>query len=71
MMLSHLTGEIVEIVGIIPTQTGVHVKNITHVDVYWKKTLLFDYKSIKCTSMDMNKVQLEYTGCQMVWIDAL
>ena len=50
---------------------GVPVKNITHVDVYWQKTLLFDYESIKCSSMDMSKVLFEYTGFQMVWIDAL
>ena len=50
---------------------GIHVKNITHVDVYWQKTLLFDYESIKCSSMDMSKVLLEYTGFQMVWTDAL
>ena len=31
-------------------------------DVYWQKTLLFDYKTIKCSSMDMSKVLLECTG---------
>ena len=50
---------------------GIHVKNITHVDVYWKKTVSFDYESIEFTSMDMNKVRLEYIGCQMAWIDVL
>ena len=34
---------------------GIHVKNITHVDVYWQKTLSFNYESVKCSSMDMNK----------------
>ena len=34
---------------------GVHVKNIIHVDVYWKKTLSFGYESVKYTSMDVNK----------------
>ena len=70
-MLTHPTGEIVEIVGKIPTQMGINVKNMTHVDVYWQKTLLFDNESIKCSTMDMSKVLLEYTGFQMVWIDAL
>ena len=45
--------------------------NAIHVDVYWKKTVSFDYESIKFTSMDMNKVRLEYIGCQMAWINAL
>ena len=70
-MLTHPTGEIVEIVGKFPTEMDIHVQNITHVDVYWQKTLLFDYESIKCSSMDMSKVLLEYTGFQMVWIDGL
>ena len=34
---------------------GIHVKNITHVDVYWKKTVWFDYESVKFTSMDMKQ----------------
>ena len=50
---------------------GIHVKNIIHVDVYWKKTLSFDYESVKYTSMDVNKARLEYIGCQMAWINAL
>ena len=33
----------------IPTQMGVHVKNIIHVDLYWLKTLSFDYESVKYT----------------------
>ena len=35
---------------------GIHVKNIIHVDVYWKKTVSFNYESVKYTSMYMNKV---------------
>ena len=70
-MSSHPTGEIVEIVGINSYTKGHSCEKHHTLDVYWKKTLLFEYESIKFTSMDMNKEWLEYTWCQIVWIDAL
>ena len=65
-------GEIVEIVGINSNTNGCSCEeHHTCGCVYWKKTVSFDYESVKYTSMDMNKVRLEYIGCQMAWIDAL
>ena len=70
-MLSHPTGEIVEIVGINSNTNGRSCEEHHTCGCVLEEDISFDYESIKFTSMDMNEVWLEYTGCQMVWIDAL